>query len=420
MASPTSSVRSLGTSQVTSPTRSATSASRSSALANSSSAAPATAAGAFKAQLAFQQGAPIKGHTSFPHTFTMIHLPLAQTSPKGAAAASTTAHPVGLALGGNNGVITIYQQGSEKPFCTLMGHAQDKIYGIYQDPITGNLASVSEDGCVKIWDLQTQQCLLNFNKTGRNNRHEYAAMDQQGFLIDWSRSDVCKIDLSVVTADKIEELKRQSIASGSSSNTSLEQAAPFIMSVPTESFRLNSYVHRIAVLLPNGVLAEGGYSGLTLINTKSPATSIKIDKDHVKRALVLPNNKLLSYSEGKTFGLKIWVIEIDENGSPSVKGGTPEKTIETGYIKQMALRPDGKLLIRSVSSQYASLGEIFSVWNLETGVKEEEMQSDKNRTLIMEKNLGLLLQATRAEDGTVTLERYNNSNQVHVIEPSVH
>ncbi len=70
--------------------------------------------------------------------------------------------PFGMAIGGADGVLRLYQENDRTPWLELPGH-HDAILSVATDPVGGLIASGAADGEVIIWSLHCSEQLLKFS-----------------------------------------------------------------------------------------------------------------------------------------------------------------------------------------------------------------------------------------------------------------
>ncbi len=219
--------------------------------------------------------------------------------------------------------LPVFQQKRLTPFRFLSGHT-DTIQSVALSPDGKTIASASDDGTVKLWEL-----------AGDNPNPIKEIKDLGG----WVRSVVFVSDRQIATAGQDKNIKIIDIASGK------------ILKTLTGHTNL---VNNLAIAPEHDLLVSGSYDNtvnIWRISTGKLERSLKGHKDKVWGVAISPDGKqVISASRDKT--VQIW----------DVKTGESVKTLQhPSGVTCVLVTPDGKRVISGSSDK------AIRVWGLESG-----------------------------------------------------
>ena len=219
--------------------------------------------------------------------------------------------------------LPVFQQKRLNPIRFLQEHT-DAVQGLALSPDGKTIASASDDGTVKLWELAA------------GNQNSIKEIKDQG---GWVRAVVFLSDRQIITAGQDKNIKIIDIASGK------------IVKTLTGHTNL---VHTLAIAPAIDLLVSGSYDNsvnLWQISTGKLRLSLKHD-DKVLGVAISPDGKqVVSASRDKT--LKIWDVKTGDL-LPILKGHSESVTC-------VLITPNGKQVISG------STDKTIRVWDLASG-----------------------------------------------------
>ncbi|GBO52936.1 high-affnity carbon uptake protein Hat/HatR [Pseudanabaena sp. lw0831] len=230
--------------------------------------------------------------------------------------------------------LPVFQKKFLNPTRFLQKHT-DAVQNVALSPDGKIIASASDDGTVKLWELE-----------GDNSNPIKEIKDQGG----WVRAVVFLSDRQIVTAGQDKNIKIIDIASGKV--------------VKTLSGHTN-LINNLAIAPTSDLLVSGSYDNtvnLWQISTGKLMRSLTGHTDKIWGLAISPDGKqVVSASRDKT--VRIWDVKTGEN----------LKTLEhPSGVTCVLVTPDGKRVISGSSDK------LIRVWDLASGKKLSELSEHKD------------------------------------------
>ncbi len=220
--------------------------------------------------------------------------------------------------------LPVFQQKRLTPLRFLQGHT-DTIQSVALSPDGKTIASASDDGTVKLWELE-----------GENSNPIREIKDQGG----WVRAVVFLSDRQIITAGQDKNIKIIDIASGKV--------------LKTLSGHTN-LIDNLAIAPASDLLASGSYDNtvnLWQISTGKLEHSLKEHTDKVLGVAISPDGKLVvSASRDKT--LRIWDVKTGE--TLKILSGS------LAPVTCVLITPDGKHVISGGNDK------LIRIWDVASG-----------------------------------------------------
>ena len=218
----------------------------------------------------------------------------------------------------------VFQQKRLNPIRFLLGHT-DAVQSVAVSPSGKAIASASDDGTVKIWQLE-----------GDNSIPIREIKDQGG----WVRAVVFLSDLQIATAGQDKNIKIIDVASGKIART---------LSGHT------NLINNLAIAPNSDLLASGSYDStinIWQISTGKLLQSLTGHTDKIWGLAISPNGKLVvSASRDRT--IRIWDVQTGKS--------LITLTGHQGGTTSVLVTPDGKQIIS------AGNDKVIRFWNIASG-----------------------------------------------------
>lgn len=250
-----------------------------------------------------------------------------------------------------DGLLTVVQHNP-----TLLRHSHrlpDAVYSLVFSPDGKTLASGSEDGSIRLWDVETGQ-QVGKALNGHTDYVASVAFSPDGkTLASWGRDQTIRLwDVSTML--------NTGVASGQQLGEALSGHTDFIESV---------------AFSPVGkILASGSVDGSILLwDVETGQQVAEALKGHTKAVYSLafsPDGKTLA-SWGGDQTIRLWDMETGQQVEKALKG-------HTNVVYSLAFSPDGKTLASGSGDQTIRL------WDVETGQQIREVLTGRTEDTVWE------------------------------------